>query len=122
MTEALITHLSKISALKVISRTSVMQFKNTTKSLPEIARELGVDAVIDGSVMRAGDQVRITAQLIEAATDRNLWADSYERNLTDVFALQRDIAQTIAAQIKVTLTPAEQKQFQEAKQIDRCIS
>ncbi len=118
MTEALITHLSKISALKVISRTSVMQFKNSTKSLPEIAGELGVDAVIDGSVMRAGDQIRITAQLIEAATDRNLWADSYERNLTDVFALQRDIAQTIAEHIRVTLTPDEQKEFEVANEID----
>ncbi len=118
MTEALITYLSKISALKVISRTSVMQFKDSKKTLPEIARELGVKAVIEGSVMRDGDRVRITAQLIEAKSDRHLWADSYERNLTDIFALQRDIAQAIAAQVKVTLTPGEQQQLQDVQQID----
>ena len=118
MTEALITYLSKISALKVISRTSVMQFKDSKKTLPEIARELGVKAVIEGSVMRDGDRVRITAQLIEAESDRHLWADSYERNLTDIFALQRDIAQAIAAQVKVTLTPGEQQQLQDAQPID----
>jgi serine/threonine protein kinase/Tfp pilus assembly protein PilF len=118
MTEALITDLSKIKALKVISRTSVMQFKDSRKPLPEIARELGVDAVIDGTVMRNDDQVRITAQLIEAATDRNLWADSYERNLTDVFALQRDIAQNIANHIRITLTPDEKKQFRDSQKID----
>jgi tetratricopeptide (TPR) repeat protein len=118
MTEALITDLSKISALKVISRTSVMQYKNTRKPLPDIARELGVTAVIEGSVMRDGERVRITAQLIEAETDRHLWGESYERNLTDVFALQRDIAQAIAAQVRVTLTPGEQRQLQEVKQID----
>jgi len=118
MTEALIADLAKISALKVISRTSVMQYKDARKPLPEIARELGVKAVIEGSVMRAGDRVRITAQLIEAETDRHLWADSYERNLADVFALQRDIAQAIAAQVRATLTPGEQKQLQDVKQID----
>jgi non-specific serine/threonine protein kinase len=118
MTEALITGLSKISALKVISRTSAMQYKGARKPLPEIAKELGVKAVIEGSVMRDGDRVRITAQLIEAETDRHLWADSYERNLTDVFALQRDIAQAIAGQVKVTLTPGEQKRLQEVQQID----
>ncbi len=118
MTEALITDLSKIRALKVISRTSVMQFKNSTRPLPEIARELGVDAVIDGSVMRDGDNVRINVSLIEAATDRNLWADSYQRNLTDIFSLQRDIARTIAAQIKITLTPGEQQQLQNTEKID----
>jgi len=118
MTEALITDLSKISALKVISRTSVMQYKDAKKPLPEIARELGVKAIIEGSVMRDGDRVRITAQLIEAQTDRHLWAKSYERNLTDIFALQRDIAQAIAVEVRVTLTPGEQQQLQEVKQID----
>ncbi|MFQ5866083.1 MAG: protein kinase, partial [bacterium] len=118
MTEALITDLSKISALKVISRTSVMEYKDAKKPLPEIARELGVKAIIEGSVMRDGERVRITAQLIEAKTDKHLWANSYERNLTDVFALQRDIAQAVAAQVRVTLTPGEQRQLQEVKQID----
>lgn len=118
MTEALITDLSKISALKVISRTSVMHFKDSKKTLPEIARELGVKAVIEGSVLRDGDRVRITAQLIEAESDRNLWADSYERDLTDIFSLQRDIAQAIAMQVRATLTPDEQRRFQDVEQID----
>jgi len=118
MTEALIADLSKISALKVISRTSVMQYKDAKKPLPEIARELGVKAIIEGSVMRDGERVRITAQLIEAETDRHLWAKSYERNLANIFALQRDIAQAIAAQVRATLTPGEQRQLQDVKQID----
>ena len=92
MTEALIADLASIRALKVISRTSVMRYKETEKSLPEIARELGVDGVIEGSVMRAGDRVRITVQLIDAATDENLWAESYERNMRDVLALQREVS------------------------------
>jgi serine/threonine-protein kinase len=118
MTEALITDLSKISALKVISRTSVMQYKNAQKPLPEIAHELGVQAIIAGSVMRDGDRVRITAQLTEAETDHTLWARSYERDLADVFALQRDIARAIAAQVRVTLKPGEAQQLQEGKSID----
>ncbi|MDQ7053954.1 MAG: protein kinase [candidate division KSB1 bacterium] len=117
MTEALITDLSKIRALKVISRTSVMPYKNATESLPEIARKLGVQAIIEGSVMRDGQRIRISAQLIDAKNDRHLWAQSYERNLADVFALQRDIAQAIAAQVRVTLTPGEQKQLEEVKTI-----
>jgi eukaryotic-like serine/threonine-protein kinase len=107
MTEALITDLSKIGALKVISRTSVMQYKGAKKRLPEIAKELNVDAVIEGSVQRAGNRVRITAQLIRAATDTHLWADSYERDLQNVLALQDDVAQAIAEQIRVRLTPQE---------------
>ncbi len=118
MTEALITDLSKISALKVISRTSVMQYKDARKPLPEIARELGVKAIITGSVMRDGQRVQINAQLIEAETDRHLWAKSYERDLADIFTLQRDIARAIAAQVRVTLTPGEQRQLQDVKQID----
>ena len=88
MTEQLISDLAQISALKVISRTSVMQYKGAHKPLAQIAKELGVDAVIEGSVQRAGDRVRITAQLIEAPADRHLWARSYERDLRDVLALQ----------------------------------
>jgi TolB-like protein/Tfp pilus assembly protein PilF len=92
MTEALITDLSKLSAVKVISRTSVMRYKGTTKPLSEIARELGVDAIVEGSVLRAGNRIRITAQLIEATTDHNLWADSFEGEMQDVLALQSEAA------------------------------
>ena len=111
MTEALITDLSKISALQVISRTSVMQYKGSKKPLPLIAKELRVDAVIEGSVERAGDRVRITAQLIEAANDKHLWAESYDRDLRDVLSLQDEVARRIAGQVQVKLTPQEQKQL-----------
>src|SRR6202008_1730780 len=93
---------------RVISRTSVMHYKGTTKTLPEIARELKVDAVVEGSVRRSGDQVRITAQLIYAPTDRHLWAESYERSLRDVLALQSEVASAIANEIKIKVTPEEQ--------------
>ena len=108
MTEALISELAQIGALKVISRTSVMRFKGTDKSLPEIARDLGVDGIIEGSVLRAGDQVRITAQLIEGATDRHLWASNYERDLSNILALQSEVARAIAREIKIKLTAREQ--------------
>jgi len=108
MTEALITDMSKISALRVISRTSVMHYKGTQRTLPEIARELNVDAVVEGSVLRSGDRVRITAQLIEGSTDRHLWANSYERDLRDVLALQSDVSSAIAKEIQVNLSPREQ--------------
>jgi eukaryotic-like serine/threonine-protein kinase len=108
MTEALITDLSKISALKVISRTSVMRYKRTEKPLPQIARELSVDAVIEGSVLREGNQVRISVQLIHGATDKHLWADNYQRELRSILALQSEVARAIAQQVKITLTPQEQ--------------
>ena len=108
MADTLITELSKISALKVISRTSTMRYKKTEKSIPEIGRELQVDAVVEGSVMRAGDRVRITAQLIDARTDKHLWAESYERDLRDVLALQADVARAIAGEIQIKLTAQEQ--------------
>jgi serine/threonine protein kinase/Tfp pilus assembly protein PilF len=108
MTDALITNLAKIRALKVISKTSVMHYQDTDKSLPEIAQELNVDAILEGSVLRAGNGVRITAQLIEGATDRHLWAESYERDLHDVLAMQSEVAQAIVREIKLTLTPQEQ--------------
>ena len=107
MTEALITELSKIGSLRVISRTSVMQYKSARKPLPEIGRELNVDAIVAGSVQRSGDKIGITAQLIRAATDQHLWADQYERPLQDVFSLQREVARAVAAEIKVKLTPRE---------------
>jgi TolB-like protein/DNA-binding winged helix-turn-helix (wHTH) protein/Tfp pilus assembly protein PilF len=103
MTDELVATLSKIRSLKVISRTSVMQYKGTTKTIPQIARELNVDAVIEGTVVRAGQRIRVTAQLIEAATDSHLWAQTYERDITDVLAIQNDITDNIAHEIKATL-------------------
>ncbi|MHC4696686.1 MAG: protein kinase domain-containing protein [Planctomycetota bacterium] len=117
MTEALIADLAKISALRVISRTSVMQYKGVHKPLPEIAEELEVDAVVVGTVQRAGDRVRIAAQLIEAATDRHLWAENYERNLHDVLALQSEVARAIAHEIKIKLTSQEQARLASAGQV-----
>ena len=111
MTESVITELAKIGALRVISRPSVMQYKGARKPLPEIARELNVDAVLAGSVMRSGERVRITVQLVHAATGRNLWADSYERDLRDVLALQREVTRDIVGEIRIKLTPQEQVQF-----------
>ncbi len=108
MHEALITELSKISALKVISRTSTMRYKGTDKPLPQVARELNVDGVIEGSVLREGDQVRITVQLIHGPSDKHLWAQSFDRELRGILALQSEVARAIADQIKVALTPQEQ--------------
>ena len=108
MTEALISNLTQIGALRrVISSTSVMQYKDMRKPLPEIASELNVDAVVEGSVMVSRNRVRITAQLIEARTDRNLWSKSYERDLSDVLALQSELATAIAKEIKIAVTPEE---------------
>jgi len=118
MTEELITDLAKIGALRVISRTSVMQYKGVRKPLPEIARALNVDAVVEGSVERSGNRVRVTAQLIEAATDRNLWAESYERDLRDVLDLQSEMARAIANEIKIKLTPREQARLARSRPVD----
>jgi serine/threonine-protein kinase len=118
MTEQLTADLGQISALRVISRTSAMHYKGASKKAPEIARELNVDAVVEGSVERAGDQVRITAQLIEASTDRHLWAKSYQRDLRDVLNLQDEVARAIAQQIRVKLTPEEQIHLSAARPLD----
>jgi TolB-like protein/Tfp pilus assembly protein PilF len=107
MTEALISSLAGIRSLRVISRTSVMRYKGVRKSLPEIARELDVDGVIEGSALQAGNRVRISVQLIHAASDAHLWAQSYERSITDVLSLQNDVAREIAERIEAVLTPAE---------------
>jgi serine/threonine protein kinase len=107
MTEALITELSKIGSLKVISRTSVMQYKGVKKPIREIGRELGVVGVVEGSVLRSGDRVRITAQLIDAREDRHLWADAFDRDLRDVLALHSEVARAIADQVRVVVTPQE---------------
>ena len=114
MTDELITDLAQISALRVISRTSVMVYKGAHKSLPQIARELNVDAVVEGTVLRAGDQVRITAQLIDASTDKHLWSQSYEGELRDTLALQDRVARAIAEQIQINLTPREQAALKSA--------
>lgn len=108
ITEALITDLGKIGQLRVISRTSVMRYKDTKKSLQEIARELQVDALVEGTVARSGGRVRITANLVQASPEKHLWADSFERDLRDVLTLQDDVSLAIANGIRVRLTPQEQ--------------
>jgi TolB-like protein/DNA-binding winged helix-turn-helix (wHTH) protein/Tfp pilus assembly protein PilF len=118
MTDELITDLAQISALRVISRTSVMVYKGARKPLPQIARELNVDAVVEGTVLRSGGQVRITAQLIEAATDRHLWSQSYAGELRDTLALQNRVASAIADQIRINLTPQEQAALKNAKVVN----
>jgi len=118
MTDELITDLAQISALRVISRTSVMVYKGARKPLPQIARELNVDAVVEGTVLRSGDQVRITAQLIEASTDKHLWSQSYEGELRDTLALQNRVATAIADQIRINLTPQEQAALKNVKVVN----
>lgn len=105
MTDGLISELSQIGSVRVISRTSITRYKKTNKTLPEIARELNVDGIIEGTVQRSGDRVRITAQLLHASTENHLWADVYERDLKDVFALERELTQEIARQIQVRVVP-----------------
>jgi TolB-like protein/DNA-binding winged helix-turn-helix (wHTH) protein len=118
MTDELITDLAKLSALRVISRTSVMRYKGTKKGLPEIARELNVDAIVEGSVMRSGNRVRITAQLLHAPTDKHLWAETYERDLGDVLKLQNDVAQAIAQQVRAQVTPQQQARLRAARTVN----
>ncbi|HSZ62519.1 MAG TPA: tetratricopeptide repeat protein [Terriglobales bacterium] len=118
MTDELITDLAQISALRVISRTSVMAYKGARKPLPQIARELNVDAVVEGTVLRAGEQVRITAQLIEASTDKHLWSQSYEGDLRDTLTLQKKVASAIADQIRINLTPQEQAALKSVKTVN----
>jgi TolB-like protein/DNA-binding winged helix-turn-helix (wHTH) protein/Flp pilus assembly protein TadD len=118
MTDELITDLAQISALRVISRTSVMVYKGARKPLPQIARELHVDAVVEGTVLRAGDQVRITAQLIDASTDKHLWSQSYQGELRDTLALQDRVAREIAQQIQINLTPREQAALKSVKVVN----
>jgi eukaryotic-like serine/threonine-protein kinase len=118
MTEQLITNLSKIRSLRVISRTSVMRYRGGRKPLPEIARELGADVVVVGSVMRSAEKVRIGAQLIQARGDQHLWAESYERDLSEVLTLQREVARTIADEIRITVTPTEQAQLAAGRRVD----
>jgi TolB-like protein/DNA-binding winged helix-turn-helix (wHTH) protein/Flp pilus assembly protein TadD len=118
MTDELISDLGQISALRVISRTSVMAYKHARKPLPQIARELNVDAVVEGTVLRSGDQVRITAQLIEASTDKHLWSQSYQGELRDTLALQNQVARAIADQIRINVNPQEQAALKNVKVVN----
>jgi TolB-like protein/DNA-binding winged helix-turn-helix (wHTH) protein/Flp pilus assembly protein TadD len=118
MTDALIADLGQISALRVISRTSVMTYKGVRKRLPEIAHELNVEAVVEGTVLRSGERVRITAQLIKVPDEKHLWAQSYEGELRDTLALQNNVARAIAEQIQVTLNPQEEAALQKSKEVN----
>jgi TolB-like protein/DNA-binding winged helix-turn-helix (wHTH) protein/tetratricopeptide (TPR) repeat protein len=118
MTDELITELARIPGLRIVSRTSVMQAKGTRKPLAQIARELNVDAVVEGSVVRSADRVRITAQLIDTRSDKHLWAQSFEGPLGDVLTLQDDVAREIASQTRTVLTPAARAELTSAKHID----
>jgi serine/threonine protein kinase/Tfp pilus assembly protein PilF len=118
MTDALITDLAKIGGLKVISRTSAMQYKGTSKTPPQIAAELGVQYVIEGSIVRIEDQVKVSARLINATDDEYLWAEEYERGFSDILGLQSEIAQTIAGQVQVELAPQEKTQFASTRSIN----
>jgi TolB-like protein/DNA-binding winged helix-turn-helix (wHTH) protein/Tfp pilus assembly protein PilF len=118
MTDELITDLAKIGSLRVISRTSVMRYKGTRKGLPEIAKELNVDGIIEGSVTRSGQRVRITAQLLYGPTDKHLWAETYERDLGDILSLQSEVAQAIAQQVRAELTPQQQARLGSTRQVN----
>ena len=118
MTEAVTSALGRISALRVISRTSVMQYKGVHKSLPEIARDLKVDAIVEGSVQRSGNQVRVTVNLIRAETDEQLFTQTYNRDLSDVLTFQSEVASAIARQIQITLTPLEKATLAGGRQVN----
>lgn len=118
MTEELITDLAKISSLRVISRTSVMRYKATRKGLPEIARELNVEGIVEGSVLRSGKRIRITAQLLHGPTDQHLWAEAYERDLGDVLTLQSEVAQAIAQQVRAQVTPRQEAELRSARTVN----
>jgi TolB-like protein/Tfp pilus assembly protein PilF len=118
MTDALITSLAQIKSVRVISRTSVLSYKGVERPISTIARELSVDAIIEGSVLRAGDQVRITAQLIHAGTDRHLWAASYDGGLSDVLTLQNKVAHAIAGEVRASLSTPEEARLLERPKVD----
>jgi len=118
LTEDIITQLSKIKALKVVSRTSVMQYKKNPKSIKEIGKELGVAVILEGSVQRSSNKVRITAQLIDAATDEHLWADSFDRSVKDIFVIQREVAISIATVLNKKLSKKEVENLDDAPSVD----
>lgn len=118
MTDALITDLAQISSLRVISRTSAMRYKGARKPLPEIAHELGVDGIVEGTVMRSGKRVRITSQLIYAPADQHLWARSYERDVDDILTLQSDVALAIAGEVRTVLSPPQRTHLASLRRVD----
>jgi serine/threonine-protein kinase len=118
MTEAITAELGQIGALKVISGTSALRYKNSDKTASEISRELNVDGLVEGSVLPAGDEVRITLQLIDGATDQHIWSESYTRNLRDILSLQNEIARTVVGQIQVSLSPEEQSRLATTETVD----
>src|ERR1700674_4124856 len=118
MTDALITELAQISSLRIISRTSVMRYKGTRQPLPEIAKELNVDGIVEGAVVQSAERVRVEAQLIQATTDRHVWASTYERSLGDAVLLQSEVARAIANAIQVQLTPQEQARLGRTQSVD----
>lgn len=118
MTDALITDLAQIGSLKVISRTSTVQYKGTKKPLPEIARELNVDGIIEGTVQRSGDRVRITAQLIYGSSDKHLWANSYEKDMRDLFALERDVADEVSRQVRAQMSAPNPEAVKQSRPVN----
>jgi serine/threonine protein kinase/TolB-like protein/Tfp pilus assembly protein PilF len=118
VTDALIADLGKIATLRVISRTTAMSYRRSGKTVPQIGRELGVDAVVEGSVLRAGNRVRVDAHLIEAATDRHLWSETYEGSLRDVLSLQRDVVRSVAGGLRAKLTPQDQTRLGPVRAVD----
>jgi TolB-like protein/Tfp pilus assembly protein PilF len=118
LTEDILTQISRVGSLKVISRTSAMAYKGTTKNLRAIGRELGVASILEGSVRKAGERVRITAQLIDAKSDAHLWAETYDRELKDIFAVQSEVAESIVAALKAHITPAEKERIQKKPTLD----
>jgi TolB-like protein len=119
MTNTLIAELSRIRPLRVISRTSTIRHKGTDKTLPQIARELNVDAIIEGSVLRSGDRVRIGVELIDAKSDKHLWAETYDRELGDILKLHSEVALAVANQIQIQLAPDQQAKLHTAPEIDQ---
>src|SRR5271155_1957918 len=118
MTDQLITDLAKVGSLRVVSRTSVMPYKGGKKSLPEIARELNVDAIVEGSITRSGQRVRVQAQLVQARTDHHLWAETYDRDLGDILKLQGEVANAVAGQVRAQLTPTQQALIRRAHAVN----
>jgi TolB-like protein/DNA-binding winged helix-turn-helix (wHTH) protein/Tfp pilus assembly protein PilF len=118
MTDELITNLGQIGSIRVISRTSIMQYKGVRKPMPQIARELDVDAVVEGTVLRSGEQVRITAQLIQARTDQHLWTNSYQGDIRDVLGLQSQVASAIASEILIKLTPQQKAALKSSRVVN----
>jgi serine/threonine protein kinase/Flp pilus assembly protein TadD len=118
ITEALISNLAKISSLRVISRTSAMRYKNADQSLPEIAAELGVEYVVEGSALRIGEKVRITADLVHAADERHMWSESYDRGVADILGLQKEVSRAVSDSVRVQLTPEDLRRLEIRKTVD----